>query len=83
MEDIKVKQQLENAAVGDTVTINCVDIAAIPPALSDDDEYAYAEQVRARIRGLCAKYGVYSLELDLDGPGENAIDFRKISVSAS
>lgn len=80
MRENEVTRLLDSLSSGGAATIDCAAIAAIPPALVDDDEYAYAEQLRERIRSLCAKFGVYSLELDQDGPVEDPIDFCKVTM---
>jgi len=83
MHEIDIRQALRNLSTGDTFEVDRASIAASPPAISEDDEYAYAEQVRERIRGLCAEFGAYSLELDQDGPVEDQIEFRKVAMPPS
>ena len=80
MQETEIRQRLGYLAPGDAISVDLADIAAIPPQISDDDEYAFAESLRERVRNLCSEYGVYSLELDQDGPVEDPVDFRKVTV---
>ena len=80
MSETEFRQRLASLMPGESLSVALADIAQIAPMIPEEDEYAYAEQVRERIRQLCAEFKLYSLELDQEGPVEDPVDFRKVNT---